>query len=298
MKLLIGCHDLTEYGGSQSHTHALAEEMLRRGYEVELISVVDGQSPYADNLGIILNDLHGDYDAALLSHHTTVTEYKRLFPDNFREAPVIQTIHGLTPLLERPCGIPGVRYVSISEEIRERYPDSTVILNGVNLDRFEPIRELPEKPARLLSMSQSTEFNMVLEKICKERNILFIARNKFANPVFDVEEDMQNADICVAIGRSAYEAMACGCATLIADHRPYQKAMSDGWISCDWTYERMLDRNCTGRWFQHSTQAPMIGVMLDEYDAEKGDEALQLALRHHNIRVKAEEYLRLIEEEK
>ncbi|PLX24663.1 MAG: hypothetical protein C0600_12855, partial [Ignavibacteria bacterium] len=157
MKILIATHNLTGHGGSESHARCLAEEFKRRGHDVMLSDAnVHSLFPWMP-------------DVAFLSHNTTVANFFEAFPQ-FDESKVVQTIHGLVPRLEKPFMGKDINYVAISEEIAEAYKDlnCSVILNGVNLDKFKPIRELNEKPQTLLSMAQSEPFNDMLRGICNE----------------------------------------------------------------------------------------------------------------------------------
>lgn len=290
MRFLVGNYHLHTIGGSESFTHAIAEELLRRGHEVDLYAPASFRSEYAEDLGLELNALHGDYDFALVSHYPVVDMVLEKF--SYLEGRIIQTCHGLIPTLEKPN--PWARLVVISEEIQHVH-GGTLVRNGVNLDRFKPSHPLPEKPERLLSLSQSEEFNTQLSLICEERGIEFRKRNKHVNPIFRIEEEIKWADIVVGIGRSAIEAMACGRAVLVADHRPYQAALTDGWAAIGrGDHEYMISCNYSGRRLSAVLSQEYVAATLKLYAQARGHCARGLAEKYHNIRDAVDKYLALL----
>ena len=78
----------------------------------------------------------------------------------------------------------------------------------------------------------------------------FIAINKFENQVWEIEKAINDADLVIGLGRSAYEAMACGRPVVIYDHRPYSKCYADGYLKKE-CIEESLKMNCSGRRFKY-----------------------------------------------
>ena len=280
MKILVASSSLTGYGGSESHTKALHAELDRQGHDVTLCEA--GGIP--DSTA---------FDVALLTHNLTVARFFDTFPD-YPPDKVVQTVHGLVPQLEKPWTRHPIRYVAISEGIAQAYPglDMTVIPNAVDLEVFKPTRQLPENPRVLLSLAQSDSFNDMLRRICRERGIEFRFRNKFRNPISEIYEEMQEADIVVGIGRSAIEAMACGCAVLVADHRPYQNPLMDGWIYWE-DFLHAMYKNYSGRSGWTADKRRMC-IYIDDYQHKDGAECRRLAERYHNIEDAARKYLEVI----
>lgn len=305
MRFFCGSNHLSELGGSETFTFAMVEELVRLGHEVDVICPAKSDCLIADalyRLGVSTNDLDGieteQYDAAFLSHSTTVEMLFRLFP-NFPPAKVIQTIHGSLPALEKPYhdGHRMIQYVTISDELRELYPYSTTIMNGVNLDRFKPAEKIP---GSVLSMCQSETFNVMLSEICAELDLTFKSRNKFTNPIWEIETELATAEIAIGIGRSAIEAMACGCAVIIADHRPYQEALMDGW-AIGLNAECSAKCNYSGREAGLAvTRANMRGFLQSAKNADDAErkadviESRAYAEQHHDIREQVQRYLEIV----
>jgi glycosyltransferase involved in cell wall biosynthesis len=213
----------------------------------------------------------------------------RAFLTENPDSKCIQTIHGIVPVEETPVRDERVKLVAVSQEIAEHHGIDTVITNGVDLDTFKPIRKLPKKPDSLLSLAQSEPFNAMLRQICRRRGIAFNSHNKLVNPVDDIHEHMRVHSIVVGIGRSAIEAAACGCMVILADHRPYQPAWTDGIMGVSRDIAR--DHNYSGRAHKWDADEDNMDCYIDCYRPEYGDMARSIAVLHHDISKKAREYM-------
>jgi hypothetical protein len=293
-RFLVGNAHLSQLGGSETFTYAFVGELVRLGHEVDVICASHPYGVIGDQLAemwITVNrpSIRGRaYDAAFLSHDTTVEMLFRLFP-YFPPEKVVQTIHGSVPTLEAPYLSKPIQYVVISDELREKYPMADVIMNGVNLDRFRPGVKVP---GSVLSLCQSESFNAMLSEICAELGLTFKSRNKFTNPIWNIEDELATAEIAIGIGRSAIEAMACGCAVLIADHRPYQGALTDGWAA---NHEIVRHTNYSGRWLNaKATRSTMTATLEAGKDQDDACYYRRIAAEHHDIRKQVAKYLEMV----
>src|SRR5690606_35971545 len=116
-------------------------------------------------------------------------------------------------------------------------------------ERFYPAKEINIILKNVLSLCQSESANKMIKHICDKRNLNFTAINKFEKQVWDIENAINEADLVVGLGRSAYEAMACGRPVVIFDHRPYSNCYADGYLKND-IIEESLKMNCSGRRFK------------------------------------------------
>ena len=114
MKILITNHWLEKVGGSESFTHTLVKAAKEFGAEVDLFTFRPGKisQKIFEDFGVN-NQVKGNYDLVLANHHTTVE-----FCHNKKLGPIIQTIHGTVPKLERPSGF-ATKHVAISQEIQK-----------------------------------------------------------------------------------------------------------------------------------------------------------------------------------
>jgi glycosyltransferase involved in cell wall biosynthesis len=272
--ILVATNNLTNVGGTETFTYTLIEELVKRNiYNVEYFSFKKGM--YSEK---IENDFgieyfkKKDYDLILANHKSCVDF---LYGKGF----IIQTCHGVFPSLEQPS-IRADAFVSISEEVKKHLKlkgfDSTLILNGINLNKFKVINPVSKSIKKLLSLCHSDEANEFLKKVCSIKNIEFIKAYKYKNPVLNVEKIMNHADIVVGLGRSAYEAMACGRPVIVYDKRDYFESYSDGYVKD--ILDLSIEFNCSGRYLKRK-------IVIDDFllEIEKFDTKDSLFFRNFAI---------------
>ena len=295
MKILITNHWLKKLGGSETFTYTLAGELVDRGHDVQLFTNVPGlistRISNDFNIPLIRDPRTRKYDLVLANHNSCV---KEIYPT---KTCIIQTCHGTTPQLEQPSSLADM-WVAISEEIRDHLAEigfeSDVIRNGIDCERFKPKQKLNDKPKLVLSLSHSQELNDVLKPLFESRGIRFGALNKFKNPVWNVEEYINAADMVISLGRGAYESMACGRPVLVLDHRPYQDMLGDGLIT-EKNIGRLLYTNCSGRAFKNKDIKQMVDFALSNYKPSLGDWCRDFALENLNIKHQVQKYINLYE---
>lgn len=300
MKILVGQNHLDTLGGSETYTYALVEELHNRGHQVGVMCARNRKGMVSDlierNLGIKTNVISREYDACLLSHNSMVSQ---LFSLDVKPGKVYQICHGTTPSLEQPTELAGVEFISISEEVQnhllKKNLQSELIVNGVNLERFKPTK-INKELKNILSLSQSDRLNQFLQKVCDKYGYNFKHHNKFRNPVFNIEDEIADADLVVSLGRGAYESMACGKNVLIADWRPYQTAMMDGMLTGD-NAARFLCNNCSGRTERRGIDEKSIVEELSKYSQENGEANRSFAEKNLNIKDKVDKMIYLVEGE-
>lgn len=262
MKILITNHWLKKPGGSETFTYTMVKAALECGHQVDLFTFHEGivESKIRYDFGLFNRTIARNYDLVLASHNTTVDycHQKGL-------GPIIQTCHGTIPKLERPSGFAHY-HVAISEEIKEFHRLSvnlpmTVILNGINTDRFSDKTSINPDIRNVLSLSHSKNLNDQLAKIFKSWHIGFKALNKYVNPVWEVEKEIQKNDLVISLGRGAYESLSCGRPVLILDDRPYQALLSDGMI-LPHNIDSLVRYNFSGRY--HRWQIPVDKLIRDQ----------------------------------
>lgn len=294
MKVLVTNNTLRDIGGSETYAYSLIKELDKRS-DIEVTG-------FSKQLGKISNLLASDgikivdkvddvYELVLASHTSTIAFLKDI------KAKRIQTCHGIYPPLEQPSPIVDIR-VSISNEVfnhlKNKGYDSTIIHNGVNCDRFKPVNKLNKSVKNILSLSQSHELNIKLKNICDTLNIGFKSLNKFKNPIFNVENEINKADLVISLGRGVYESMACGRNVLILDKRPYVigPPLGDGLIT-DKNIDKFILNNCSGRYSKHIYTDDEIINEINKYDPKLGEFNREYALQNLNIKLQVDKYLNL-----
>src|SRR5690606_35238485 len=86
-----------------------------------------------------------------------------------------------------------------------------------------------------------------LSRACDKTGVKFLHFNKFKNPTFDIECEINKADLIVGIGRSVYDAMACGRPCIVFDSRDYNGNRADGYLVPD-LFDEFVQFNCSGRY--------------------------------------------------
>ena len=299
MEILVANNQLKNLGGSETFTYTLAKELRRQGHEVDVFTNVPGlvsSKLEHEKFKVFTEANQTKYDLVLASHKTCVEKLSHL-------GYTIQTVHGTTPKLEQP-NLKANYFVAISEEIKEHLKtkhnlESQVILNGIDCERFKPTRPINQQLKKVLSLSQSDELNQKLKKLFNDKGIEFTSLNKFANPVWNVEDYINDADLVVSLGRGAYEAMACSRLVFVWDHRRYQLEIGDGIVTLG-NIDQLLRTNCSGRYYHYTDLDYKINEVIDNYILFS---TLQSHMRWYseqslNIQKQAKKYLETYEREK
>ena len=288
MKILLGTHYLAKTGGTESYTFALAMELKRLGHEVEHFAIIrGGVSAMLEEQGVPF--LTSDRFDLILANHTTVVE--QLWPLGF----TIQTCHGNIAELEQPSPYADA-YVAVSEEVREHlqskgYKAAAVIANGIDCNRFCQKKPISSTLKTVLSLCQSDVANDFIRRCCQQEGIRFLQSNKFTDNVWAIEDLINESDLVIGLGRSAYDAMACGRCVLVYDFRDYMgEFLGDGMLTPDSIGRSMLC-NCSGRASRRKFDEQTFIAELHKYSPELGAWGRQFALEHLNIEKAVAAYL-------
>lgn len=287
MRILVGNYYLQKTGGSENYTYALATTLKKMGHEVEYFGFVLGEvSKKLESEGITF--MHNKQYDLILANHVPVVE--RLFLHGF----TIQTCHGALVELEQPSPYADA-YVSVTEEVHNHLKelgfDSDIMLNGIDCERFSPKRPLQKELTNVLSLCQSDESNTFLRECCESIGVNFSSCNKHTDNVWAIEEEINKADLVIGIGRSLYDAMACGRCVLSFDNRDYvNQALGDGYINKD-NISESIKNNCSGRRFRKQFTKESLVEELRKYNPNDGQWAREYALEHLNMKKSAERYI-------
>lgn len=296
MKILVGQFHLNTIGGTETFTYTLIKELVKQGHKVELITLHPG---YVSNLiqqqfGIVANQLTYNYDLSLVNHNVVVDKIRTL---GIKTKKLIQTCHGTIPPLEKPSSNADY-HVAISKEIEhdinlQGFTETSVIMNGIDCERFCPIKPLNEKITKILSLTQSEQSNIFLNDVCSILECQLQTLNKNRNPKFDIEHDINDADLVVGLGRSAYDALACGRPVFVWDNRSYQGSLGDGYLTKE-SFSEFIKNNCSGRRYKKIYSPEQVANEINEnYNSKSSDIYRKLALNEFNITKQVQKYLGL-----
>ncbi len=288
-KILVANARLNKLGGSETFTYTLIEELKSRAdVFVEYFTFEKGtvSDKIENELGVSFQSLKS-YDLILANHYTCVAElYKYGF--------IIQTCHGIYPVLEQPFCLADA-YVSISQEVKTHLSKlgyaTTLIYNGINTNRFYSKKTIHKKLNTVLSLCHSKAANNLIKSICEDLNVEYLQAYKYKNPVWNIEDKINESDLVVGLGRSAYEAMACGRPVVVYDNRPYFESCGDGYIKDK--FELSLLNNCSGRYFKTYYDKESLKKEFLKYNNEDGDFFREVILKDFNIKNAVNQYIDL-----
>lgn len=288
MRILVATNHLQNTGGTESYTYALVQELLRQGHDVEYFAFQLGDvSRRIESLGVKYRS-HIFYDLIIANHNNVVNHlYKRGF--------IIQTCHGTKMTLEQPSSKADA-LVSISQEVfdylQSKGFSSTIIKNGIDCKRFRPNKPVNTKLKYVLSLCQSNEANAIVHEACSLVGAHFEKINKFEENCWEIEEKINQSDLVVGIGRSAYDAMACGRPVISFDVRCYSSNHGDGYLNAN-NIKESICFNCSGRFTQTKFNAKTLANEMEKYNANDGAFFRKYALVNLNIETAVKKYIAL-----
>lgn len=232
MRILITNNTLADRAGTELYVRDLAVGLVRRGHSPIAYSSVLGE--VAAELGRatvpVVNDLSAvgvAPDVIHGQHHLDAMSAMLRFP----HVPALYMCHGWQPWQELPPLFPSiVRYVAVDDLCRERLettpgidPDRIrTVYNAVDLRRFTPRSPLPSRPRSALIFSNyATEEHVIgaIRAACHAYGIsqVDVAGRDSGTSVDCPERALPHYDVVFAKARCALEAMAVGCAVIVAD---------------------------------------------------------------------------------
>lgn len=290
MKIVFTAHSLKYYGGTESYTYTLTKELVKQGHEVFCFSLQLGNvAEFMIEEGIFvtndLNELPTDIDIIHGQHKLETTMVCAKYP----YTPAIFVSHGTVPWQEQPPLIDQiVYYVAISEEVKSylnlQYGISNdkikIIRNGVDLNRYKELKEINNKPKKLLLLSNRFNDNVlnVITKACEILNLELKIVGQRGKKTWDTEKEINDVDIVVSLGRGTLEAIACKRFAIVYDYKG-----GDGVLDPD-NYTKIREKNFSGRTNnQNYTIEQFVNEIEKKYSRDIVKKNYELIKEDHNI---------------
>jgi archaellum component FlaC len=231
MKILYTNNTLANAAGTEISLFEACLGMSERGHTVAAYSKQLGYvSDRMRQMGILviddLNEVPWIPDV-VHGHHEWETSSVALF---WPEVPIISFCRGSSRWEEEPCLSPNVVFfVAVDQDCKNRLlknplvDDSKIktILNGVDLKRFNIKKKYSKDLKRALIFSNyATQENFIpiVRDACLKNGIaLDVVGKGVKNTIERPEDILGEYDVVFAKGRAALEALACGCAVVVAD---------------------------------------------------------------------------------
>ncbi len=290
MKILITNYHLRDLAGSELFTFNLAKELKKRGHQVFVFAPFLGAvAEKIRKYDILVTDdilslKNESIDIVHAQHNVTAILARSVF----LKTPMVYMSHGILPDLEQP---PSVelnisRFIVVSEEIKEHLINRhkiksekiEIIRNFVDADRFKQEKSVGVKPKKLLVLSNHyvDKVKNVIETACKELGIDVFHIGLPENPVDNVEDYINEADIVVTLGRGALEAMACGRNVII-----YDMHGGDGFVD-EKNFFEIRKNNFSGRRFAKKYSVEDLKKEILKYDKSTAQKLRKIVLRENS----------------
>ncbi|MBX7209426.1 MAG: glycosyltransferase [Verrucomicrobiaceae bacterium] len=229
MRVLITNTALDKFAGTECYVFDVCRALAARGHDVAAFSPRPGRVAAAmRDAGLTVA---GDLAAVpwepdvIHGHHEWETTLAAV---RWPGAGLLSFCHGAQPWQEAPCRAPWVhRHVVVGEPCRARLVERegidasgvVTLLNFVDLGRFALVKTPGVPPRRVLVFSNHIKRGRGLELIaaaCAAARLeLEVAGSGAGQVSDDPRAALVRADIVLAQGRCALEAMATGCAVVL-----------------------------------------------------------------------------------
>lgn len=229
MRVLITNNRLDLRGGAESFVGDLARGLQSRGHQVMAYSSDPGHLPRLieqDGIPVTTDPGGLDFRPDLIhaQHHLDAMTALACLPG----VPAVYHCHGAV-WRETPPKHPRIRrYFAMSRTLKERMMIEgnlrddriEVVPNSVDLSRFRSPRAIPERPGRVLFYNghhrPDSPTVAAARASAESLGLDFQTLGwHFGKMTQEPEKELPAYDIVLASGRSAIDAMACGCAVMV-----------------------------------------------------------------------------------
>lgn len=258
MKILLTNFTLGSLGGTQTWVQTMAKELAELGHRIYLFAGDGDYKVIATEYTKF--DPEIEYDLALINHNTCLSAM-----EGVKIKKKIFTSHGILPELEQPIEGADI-YVGVSEEVqanleKQGYP-AYVIRNPIDLTLYLSNRMFTHFPQPLRKVMYMSNYQGgvldVIKEACANAGLELQVYGK--NNTVPALGAIQQADLVIGLGRTAYEAMACNKNVIVFDYNG-----ADGFV----TPESMIEfrkNNCSGRRYGIKLNANDLQQLFKKYD--------------------------------
>lgn len=258
VKILLSNHHFSEVGGSEVWVYNMALNLNKLGYKVDLFIDQDFHRPsniflledqFKSKINVFtVNPPVDQYDLIIANHTSTINKLVSIY----RPEIIIQTCHGIIPSLERPH--PALKnFVSVSKEVQQHLKNkgfnSVVIENSIDCELFRDNYPINERLHSVLSLAQDSRAANMIQQACDRMNLQFKQRSKFHRYNLNIQDEINEADLVVSVGRGVLESLGCGRNVVSLDARSYYTSvpMGYGLLDSEEKIKYALSDNFTGR---------------------------------------------------
>lgn len=287
MELVIGTFNFIRPAGPEMYTLTVAEALGRLGHDVSVYAEAIG--PLVDEarrrgipVAATLGELPENADGLLALDPPCAYA----LGERYENAPMVFRATSDVFDLGRQPRLPGTVTAVVApsghlvRQARAFASDAEVVRLSapVDLRRFAPRRELPERPRRALLLGNylTGARREMLEAAWGEAGVELVSVGRHGERFrVDVPAAMNEADIVVGKDRVVLEAMACGRAAYV-----YDDFGMDGWVTPE-SYPALVEEVFHGQATDAVPGAERLRDDIAAYSPEMGPANRDLAARHH-----------------
>lgn len=287
MDIVLAVLELDQPGGIQTYALTVAPHLERLGHHVTVAAQRTGvMSDLARSRGLRVcgaeSDLPAHTDAVISNDAATALVMAELYPEAVRGL----ILHGAEFDLVLPPPHAAVAEFAVAmngvvqrrAEAHAHAPPVTRLRQPVDIAHFYPAGPVRAQPERVLLLGNYLRgrYRDQIATACAPRGVVVSEVGAQAGVSLDPMPALLDADIVVAQGRCALEAMACGRAVWLFGH-----SGADGWIDRD-SYPAAEGDGMRSRTRDPPLTGGAFADALDEYSPSLGEEGRALVVRHHS----------------
>jgi hypothetical protein len=229
-KILITNLFLRGVSGTETHVRDLAIGLARFGHEVAVYSPdklgVVADILLAKQIAVVRDPRDCPFVPDLIHGHHNFAILMSLVA--FPTTPAVFVCHDALAWHDRPLMLPQViGYFAVDRLCQERVAREAnrpldgvkIVGNSVDLSRFKARAHFATQPKRALilnHLARDSNFVPTVRKACEIHGIELTVRGAYSGNVTNTPEtELLQYDLVFAKGRSAMEALTCGCAVLL-----------------------------------------------------------------------------------
>lgn len=231
LAVLLTNISLSGRSGTEIVTRDLALGLRRRGHR-PLVYTRDASGPIADELQGASIPVFSDITTLtapldiIHGHHTPTTA---IAVSKYPKVPAIFVAHDFTAWFDTSPDLGSIRKLcAVDTTVAQRFSvyegrdpsEIFILLNAVDMERFQPGPVPGSVPRRALAFAKNTNHLQAIRQACELRNIdLDVVGAAVDKVISSPETELANYDLVFASALSALEAMACGRAVIVCDGR-------------------------------------------------------------------------------
>ncbi|HYM45722.1 MAG TPA: hypothetical protein VES65_06120 [Solirubrobacteraceae bacterium] len=298
MRILLSSENFDAFGGMETYTQTVAQELMRLGHQAAIFTPRGGtMAELTRRQAIPVLDrekLPDSCDAVVAQDAATSHELKARYPEAVRVLVAHSRDHVLHEVPQLPEVCHGV--VVLNDRVgrwvqaRAWHPQLTRLRQPIALSRYSDLEPPRPRPRRVLVMTNyvSGPRGQLIQEACREAGYEASWIGATTRPSASPERALAEADIVIGLGRSVLEAMAAGRAAYV-----YGVVGGGGWVTPE-SYSQLEADGFAGLTDGRPVTVARMASELRQWRPDMGEANRDLASVHHSARTHAVELVNLV----